>query len=413
VAKSPLTEFGATCIYPQIPAIAPYHNNAIWPFVQSYWNLAAAKAGNEKVLEHGLASLYRAAGLFLTNYENMVAGTGDFMGTEINSDRMLWSMAGNLAMVHRVFMGMEFETDRLLFSPTIPKAYKGKRSLKKFHYRNAILDITVEGYGNRIAFAEIDGIKQEKAFVPGTLAGTHSVYIRMADNDFSKDGIHLVDNAFAPVNPTVVVTGNVLKWKADSEASSFNIYQNGQLLTTIKGNTFTIPDSKYSEYSISAMGKNGFESFISEPVIYSKSQPLLIEAETAAAKSNLKYVNFSGDGFVEITKEKNTRLVFPLTVDAKGDYFIDIRYSNGSGPWNTDNKCAIRSLYANEEYAGVIVLPQRGTGEWSEWGYSNSRKVHLNKGKNELQLVFEAWNNNMNVDVNTAMIDQLRIYKAF
>ena len=42
ISKSPLTEFGATCIYPQIPGIPPYHNNAIWPFVQSYWNLAAA-----------------------------------------------------------------------------------------------------------------------------------------------------------------------------------------------------------------------------------------------------------------------------------------------------------------------------------------------------------------------------------
>ena len=123
VAKSPLTEFGATCIYPQIPGIPPYHNNGIWPFVQSYWNWAAAKTGNEAVLNHGLASVYRAAGLFLTNYENMVAETGDFLGTEINSHRMLWSMAGNLAMVHRVFMGIEFDTDGLHLNPVVPEAY--------------------------------------------------------------------------------------------------------------------------------------------------------------------------------------------------------------------------------------------------------------------------------------------------
>ncbi|CAG0903653.1 unnamed protein product [Cyprideis torosa] len=75
IGNSPLTTFGATCIYPQIPGIPPYHNNGIWPFVQSYWNWAAAKTGNEEVLIHGLASVYRAAGLFLTNYENMVAET--------------------------------------------------------------------------------------------------------------------------------------------------------------------------------------------------------------------------------------------------------------------------------------------------------------------------------------------------
>jgi glycogen debranching enzyme len=50
IGKSPLTEFGATCIYPQIPDIPPYHNNGIWPFVQAYWNIAAAKTGNEDVL---------------------------------------------------------------------------------------------------------------------------------------------------------------------------------------------------------------------------------------------------------------------------------------------------------------------------------------------------------------------------
>ncbi|MEL7220751.1 MAG: glycogen debranching protein, partial [Bacteroidota bacterium] len=77
VSRSPLTTYGATCIYPQIPGIPPYHNNGIWPFVQSYWNWATAKTGNEAVLNHGLASVYRAAGLFLTNYENMVAETGD------------------------------------------------------------------------------------------------------------------------------------------------------------------------------------------------------------------------------------------------------------------------------------------------------------------------------------------------
>ena len=115
--NSPVTPFGTTCIYPQIPGIPPYHNNAVWPFVQSYWNLAAAKTGNERALVHGLASIYRAGAFFLTNYENFVAETGDYNGTEINSDRMLWSMAGNIAMVHRVFIGMNFDVDGIRFNP--------------------------------------------------------------------------------------------------------------------------------------------------------------------------------------------------------------------------------------------------------------------------------------------------------
>ena len=31
VAHAPVTDFGIPCIYPEIPGIPPYHNNAVWP----------------------------------------------------------------------------------------------------------------------------------------------------------------------------------------------------------------------------------------------------------------------------------------------------------------------------------------------------------------------------------------------
>ncbi len=43
VARTPQVPFGAPCVYPQIPDVPPYHNNGIWPFVQSFWNWAASK----------------------------------------------------------------------------------------------------------------------------------------------------------------------------------------------------------------------------------------------------------------------------------------------------------------------------------------------------------------------------------
>jgi hypothetical protein len=412
LSQSPLTEYGATCIYPQIPGIPPYHNNAIWPFVQSYWNLAAAKVGNEKVLNHGLASLYRAAGLFLTNYENMVADNGDFKGTEINSHRMLWSMAGNLSMVYRVFMGMHFEEDQLVFAPVIPKNYAGIRSLKNFKYRNANLDITVEGHGNKIASVTIDGKKEDKALIPATFTGKHTVNIKMMNNDFSADAINLVENKFTLANPITTLNGDKITWKNDPNAKGYNIYKNGKFLENSTVAAYQIPDNSYGEYAVSAVDAAGQESFLSEPLVYSKLQPLVIEPEDFVAKSDLNYVNYSGKGFVEVSNDKNTRISIPIVVEESGEYFIDIKYSNGSGPWNTDNKCAIRSLYLNKDYVGVMVLPQRGANEWSDWGLSNSRKIKLVKGKNELELVLEDWNNNMNVDVNRAMIDYIRLYKV-
>ncbi|WP_299524883.1 hypothetical protein [uncultured Lutibacter sp.] len=411
IQNSPLTEFGATCIYPQIPSIPPYHNNGIWPFVQSYWNLAAAKAGNEKVLNHGLASIYRAAGLYLTNYENMVADNGDFKGTEINSHRMLWSMAGNLAMVYRVFLGMQFEEDHLEFNPVIPRNYGGKRTLNNFKYRDAILNITVEGFGNKIASVYLDNEKVEKAIILGVTRGTHELKIEMMNNDFSKDGINLVDNKFSPAAPKVSLNNHNLIWNSIEGAKSYNIYKNGKLINNIDLESYSIDLQDIAEYAVSSVDKFGLESFVSEPILINKNKPVLFEIEDFVEKSALNYINFSGNGFVEFSNTKNKNFTINIPMEQSGDYYLDFKYSNGSGPWNTDNKCTSRSLYVNDNYLGAIVLPQRGLDEWSDWGYSNSYKINFKKGDNTINITFEDWNINMNVAINKAMIDYLRLIK--
>ncbi|MEL6863463.1 MAG: glycogen debranching protein, partial [Bacteroidota bacterium] len=407
-SQSPLTEYGATCLYPQIPGIPPYHNNGIWPFVQSYWNWAAARTGNEAVLNHGLASVYRAAALFLTNYENMVAETGDFLGTEINSHRMLWSMAGNLAMVHRVFMGMDFQTDGLHFHPVVPKVYGGEKTLSNFRYREALLSIQVKGHGNQIKTVSINGEAVEKAFIPKDAQGNYEIVIELANNAFPHNRINLVDNHFSP--PTVLAEkeDTLLKWAKVEEAVSYKIYKNGQLLQTSTETQLPIPEAGFGSYMVSAIDEKGYEGFASAPVIFAKP-PQIVEVEDYAPSSKRPYTNFSGQGFVELTLDQNRTIEIPLFVENAGSYLLDFKYANGSGRWNTNNKCAIRSLTVNDQYQGVLVLPQRGQDEWSDWGYSNVIEVQLGTGKNDLKIHFEDWNNNMNVEVNTAMLDYVRV----
>jgi hypothetical protein len=411
--NAPLTPFGVTCIYPQIPGIPPYHNNGIWPFVQAFWNIAAAKAGNEKVLDHGLGSIYRAAGLFLTNYENFVAETGDFLGTEINSERQLWSVAGNLAMVYKVFLGMDFQADGIQFAPVIPAAYAGQKTLKQLKYRNAVLDISVNGYGNRIRSITLDGEELEDAFLPADVEGAHSIQIEMANNSFSGDDINLVDNKFSLPNPQVTLSGDELEWNPIEGVDDYFVYKNGQKLKSVDDTAIKIKTtSEYSEYAVSAFDKEGFESFISEPIlVVEPGAEQIEEAEKYASPAGLPFVNYSGRGFVSLTKVGNRQVNLDVRVRDRGEYLIDVRYSNGSGPWNTDNKCAIRSLYVNGEYQGPIVMPQRGQNEWSDWSFSNSLLVNLNRGKNEISIRFEPWNENMNVGVNRAMLDYIRLIK--
>jgi hypothetical protein len=407
VSQSPLTDFGATCIYPQIPGIPPYHNDAIWPFVQSYWNLAAAKTGNEKVLNHGLASIYRAAGLFLSNYENMDTETGDFKATEINSHQMLWSIAGNLAMVHRVFFGMEFHPDRLTFQPVIPEVYGGTMRLTNFTYRNATLDITVMGFGNAISGIEIDGEEVYRAEIPFDLQGSHTIVIQLDNKSFDNQEINLVKNHYTLANPIVKLQGDSLAWNLVKNASAYLVYRNGRSLK-FTDTTFFTPDPTDlpAEYAVSAIDSAGYESFISDPISIG-AKPKIVEIEGYTNKSSEKYLNFSGPGFVEVSTETHREIIIPLKLEP-GEYMVDLRYSNGSGHWNTDNKCAIRSLFLNADYIGPVVMPQRGLDEWSDWGYSNAHSITIGEGENTLKISFEDWNINMNTEVNKAMIDHIR-----
>jgi len=410
--NAPLTTFGASCIYPQIPGIPPYHNNGVWPFVQSYWNLAAAKAGNEKVLNHGLAAIYRAGALFLTNYENFVAQSGDYKGTEINSDRMLWSMAGNLSMVHRLFIGMSFEVGGIRFNPIIPKTYGGKRQLSGFRYREMTLDIKVNGYGNKINSIMMDGKPLKDAFLPAGAKGKHTIEIEMNNQSFADQKINLVENHFSLPNPQAKVSENKIIWETIKGADAYIIYKNGKAVSKTSEFSFGVSINETGEYCVSAVDKSGWESFISEPMMIASAEKFsTYQIEDYVTKSTLPYTNYEGKGFIEISQEKNKKIVFQIKVATAGKYLIDFRYANGSGPWNTDNKCAIRSLYTNGSYQGVMVFPQRGQGEWSDWGWSNSYSVTLNGGTNEINLIFEPWNNNMNVDVNTALLDYMRMIR--
>ena len=410
IAKSPVTEFGTTNIFPQIPGIPPYHNNAVWPFVQSYYNLAAAKAGNETVLNYGIASIYRPAALFLTNYENFVAQNGDYVGTEINSYRMLWSMAGNLSIVYRIFMGMHFEENGITFRPAVPETYNGTKNLANFKYRNAVLDITVKGFGNKIKSFVLDG-KPSKAYFPATLTGKHTVVIELDNHPFHGE-INMQPMLFSPDTPNATVSKNIFSWEKQKDAAEYRVYRNDQLLKTTKETSVAIDPSKTASYKVSAVDTNGYEGFTSEPhLVYANAASTTVEIEKFVPKSDRNYINFSGNGFVELTKEKNTDITIKVNAKEAGTYLINFRYSNGSGPRSTDNRCAIRSLYLNGAYEGVIVMPQRGQNEWSDWGNSNDFTVKLKKGENTIRIKFDDWNNNMNVDDNTAMLDYAQIIK--
>jgi len=412
IENTPVTNYGIPCIYPQIPAIPPYHNNAVWPFVQTYWALASAKAGNEKSVLESIAAIYRPAALFLTNKENFVAGNGDFAGTQINSSNMLWSLSGSLSLVHKVLFGIDFHTDSLLFHPFVPKVLVGKRSLTYFKYRNAVLNIGLEGFGNQIKSFELDGKSTVHAAIPCTLTGTHSIKIVLANNELTGSRIKKVSNYTTLETPAANYAEGKLSWNPIVGARLYAILKNGKVFQQTVESSLKVTVADFDEYQVMAKDANNVSSFASEPVIVVNSKlHKSYEVEKFAPKSIQPYKNYQGGGFVEISKTINRNITIPVETDITGTYAINFRYANGNGPINTENKCAIRTLKADGKFAGTVVLPQRGTNEWSNWGYTNAVAVRLSKGKHQISISFEPSNENMNGEINQAMLDAVDICK--
>ncbi len=411
IAAVPQTDYGIPCIHPQIPGIPPYHNDAVWPFVQSYWALAAAKAGNEAAVMASIAAIWRPAALFLTNKENFVADNGDFAGTVINSSNMLWSLSGNLALVHKLLFGIQFHAGHLQLTPFVPQVLKGKRTLRNFRYREAVLEIDMEGFGDVIRSITLDGKPISTAVVPGNLRGSHSLRIRLA-NRFRRGGrVTYLPVITTPATPLVLADGNRLRWQPVEGAKLYRVLRNGKLLAVQTKPACTVPGG-CDEYQVIAVAASGVQSFASEPLLLAGcDQVLRVEAEQFAAPAARAYKGFSGSGFVEISTEANREFKMQVVVPVSGRYALSFRYANGNGPVNTENKCAIRTLSVGKRRAGVLVFPQRGTAEWSNWGFSNSLHVMLSKGRQEITLRFEDANDNMNEAVNAAMLDYLQLVK--
>lgn len=420
----PVTDFGAPIFIPQIKDMPAYHNNALWPFVASYWTLANAAVGNEQGTLEGIGSVFRPAALFATNKENLNLDNGD-IATELNSSNMLWSLSGNLAITTRILFGMHFETDGLYFKPFVPEALSDIRSLDGFHYRDAVLNITVKGFGSEIKDFTVNGKQQEEHFIPADAKGTYDIVITMADNKPAPMKVNRMANVKAPLTPIAWLTNdptvyqknapylNTLTWNPIEYIDHYVVIRDGQRIGETRNTTW--PAVIEGEYMVIGVDSNGVESFASEPrsnrpvKLY---QPL--RENTSMRSREVSYLpaapisGYHGAGFAEIDHHSSP-LTFNITSPQDGNYTIAFRYANGNGPVNTENKAAVRTLLVDGYKVGTIVMPQRGVANWDDWGMTNSVKVNLPKGKHSVTLLYESQDENMNRSTNHALVDELVI----
>lgn len=417
---NPVTPFGPAIFYPQIADMPNYHNNALWPFVASYWTLAQAKAGNEQGVLEGIGSVVRPAALFATNKENFNLDNGDIF-TELNSSNMLWSLAGNLALTQQILFGIHFEKDGLRIAPFVPEVMGAERTLANFPYRGARLDISVEGYGSRVASLTLNGKKLDPtAVIPAkALAKGGEIKVVMDNQPIPAMALNRVHNHKAPLTPIAWIeenpaSGSVLRWNPIEYIAGYIVLKDGKEAGRTRATFWPIDEA--GEWQVVGIDGEGVEGFASEPrsnapARYFKPTSLataLTSAEVCYAPKSI--AGYTAAGFAE-TDHTLPAVEIPVSVDADGVYTVTIRYANGNGPVNTENKAALRSLLVDGEKVGTAVLPQRGSGNWDDWGESTVIPVSLSAGSHTITLEYRPEDENMNLHTNHALIDGLTLRK--
>jgi hypothetical protein len=412
--SNPTTPYGVAIFYPQISDMPSYHNNALWPFVASYWTLACAKAGNEQATLQGFGSVFRPAALFATNKENFNLDNGD-IATELNSSNMLWSLSGNIALTCRILFGINYEDNGLSFSPFVPKVMADNRTLSNFTYRDAKLNITVKGHGQHIKSFMLNG-KECKPFIPADIKGVNEIVIEMDCEEIPAQVVNNQPNLKAPLTPIAWIEDGRLCWNPIEYIGHYEVILNGKRVAKTRQTSYALTEQ--GEWQVIGVSEAGVESFASEP--RSNADRFVVEMpdeKTSMKSAEISYqpltpiAGYNGNGFVE-TDHSTAAISVTIDVPADGEYAFSLRYANGNGPVNTENKCAIRTLTVDGNKIGTVVMPHRGVANWDDWGMTNEVKTELKAGKHTLCIEYRPENENMNLSTNHAIIDCVKLVRV-
>lgn len=314
-----------------------------------------------------------------------------------------------------------------MIKPFVPQALTGDRSLSGFDYRGAKLNISVSGFGDKVSSITLNGkpLDPEKVIPAKALAKGGDIVVRMNNEPIAPMKINRVANKKAPLTPATwmevsadmggdqpLPLQNLLRWNPIEYIGEYIVLKDGvEVGRTHKTEWPALTEGEWQVIGVAGDGTQGFASeprsnrFFAETFEFPGEKP-----SGMLGRRMLEPEGYRGNGFVAVQQDMDAPAV-EVELPEGGTYSVAVRYANGEGPINTENKAAVRSLLVDGVKAGTLVLPQRGVDNWDDWGMSNGIAVELTPGWHTLQIVYLPEDENMNIKVNRALLDRIVLEK--
>lgn len=406
VAALPHCVYGIPCIHPQMSdEVAPYHNRAVWPFLEGYYAQAAAVVENERALALAFACLVRASLLCGTNKENLLLETGLDEGLLLSSDSQLWSIAGLLGSFYKGLFGIRPSPHSLELRPCIPESFEGTHELSGLEYRGMTVTVRLEGRGRRIVRCRVNGQEGPPVIAAG-MKGPVLVELELASGGEGA-GAGEVRLAHMERNlpfPEWKASRHGIAWRAVEGADYYRVFRNGIPVSQTECCSYmAVPGPGEVHYQVMAVALDGRESYLNEPNGY----------PSADARMETRPCGLGGDEvWASRITESPDALFYNVNIDRPGVYRVDAFFANGTYDVSDGNTCALRSLYLNGQRAGTLAFPHTSrAGNWEYFIYSTAVEAVLAPGPCRVEVVYDAFSGNMNRLVNDMVIKHLRFIR--
>lgn len=261
--------------------------------------------------------------------------------------------------------------------------------------------------------------------------------VEMANEPIPAMKVNHVANLKAPLTPVAwlesdsAVEGdgvpalNMLKWNPIEYIGEYLVLKDGKVVAHTRQTQY--PLTSAGEWQVIGVSADGVPSFASEPrsnrekiaVEFEgtsrpggpvKQRTVLVQSPEVSYPPEGPVQGYYGIGYVETDRSNGPRTV-SFEIPEDGMYSISVRYANGNGPVNTENKAAVRTLSIDGSKAGTIVMPTRGVANWNDWGNSNGVIAELGAGSHTLTVEYLPEDENMNIETNHALLDRVEIVK--